>query len=369
MEFISVVKKFGLLLLGVYIPLNTAMAVPFSDVPSYHKHNTAISTLSSRGIIRGYNDGGFKPSKTISRAEAVKVLTAAQYNSSVIDGCISEYTQPSWAYVFFSDVPNQNAWYPKYVCTAKINNIVGGYPDGTFRPNNTINFAEGLKIILEGYGVDTRRIRFQNNSLIYVKSEDWFARYFSYAYGKNLINRSKFYHPAQLMTRGEFAEIIYRLQTIKSSGLSEFPSTSNVKSNEYTITIPKLNIINLNVSFADLYDSNKALSALKNGLGHYLNPPGSGKKMVIFGHSSGYNWDNSSYKQVLKQINQLQNGDKIYINYKEKGYIYNVNNHEVLPASRLNTVLKDYGYEEMALYTCWPPNSVAKRYVIYANRM
>ena len=369
MEFISVLKKFGLLLLGLYLPVNTTMAVTFSDVPSYYKHYKAISALSGDGVIGGYNDGSFQPSKTITRAEAVKILTASQYNSNAIDGCISEYAQSNWSYVFFADVPYGGTWYPKYVCTAKINNIVSGYPDGTFRPNNTINFAEGLKIILEGYGVDTSRIRFQDNSLLYVNSDDWFARYFAYAYSKNLINRSKFYHPAQLMTRGEFTEIIYRLKVIKKNNLSAFSSADTQYSTEYTITIPRLNIVNLGVSFADLYDEKKALASLKNGLGHYLSPPGSGKKMVLFGHSSGYSWDNSQYKEVLSQVNQLKDGDIIYINYQEKGYVYKVNNYEILPANNLNGILQNYGYEELALYTCWPPNSVSHRYVIYAGKI
>ena len=50
----------------------------------------------------------------------------------------------------------------------------------------------------------------------------------------------------------------------------------------------KLNIVDVNVNFANVYDSNQALDILKDGLGHYLKPPSAGEKMVLFGHSSGF---------------------------------------------------------------------------------
>ncbi len=221
-------------------------------------------------------------------------------------------------------------------------------------------------MIIETYSVDVRRIRFTERPLLYVRGNDWFARYFEYAYDANLINRKKFYHPARQMTRGDFVEILYRLKTIKEEGLSQFPVRAGALSNEYTMTIPRLNLIDINVSFADPYNARNALTVLKNGLGHYLSPPGSGEKMVLFGHSSGYNWDSSSFKQVLRQIDQLKVGDMIYINYEERGYAYQIRNQEILPANKLNTVMNDYGYEELAMYTCWPPDSVSHRYVVYA---
>ena len=269
--------------------------------------------------------------------------------------------------MFFPDV-SLSQWFAKYICTAKTNNVIGGYPDSTFRPSNTINFAEGLKVILDSYGVELGRIRVVENKLLHINKNDWFAPYFSYAHNKNLINREKFYHPAQNMTRGEMAEIIYRLETIKKNGGGEFKETKTHHSNEYKITIPRLNIIDLNVSFADPYNAKNAMDVLKNGLGHYLAPPGGGKRLVIFGHSSGYSWDNSAYKTILRQIDKIQTGDLIYINYHEKGYVYRVYKEEVLPAEQLTFIMKDPGAEDLALYTCWPPDSIQKRYVVYAER-
>ena len=368
MNFFGLLKKLSLLALALLFPLSV-FAQTFSDVPTYHKHYKSIASLSSAGVINGYPDKKFRPYKTINRAEAVKILSTAQFNDSAINGCIAEYTASHWHYAFFKDVLIKNTWYSKYVCAARTNNVVDGYPDGLFRPGNTINFAEGLKVIIEGYGIDVSSEKFSENSLLYVNGDEWFAPYFAYAYSKNLINRNKFYHPAQSMTRGEFIEIIHRIKTVKNGGLTEFSSASTTYSSEYTITIPRLNIVNLNVSFADLYNESAALATLKDGLGHYMNPPGDGKKVVIFGHSSGYSWDKSAYKRALRKINKLQDGDRIYINYQEKGYVYQVSSREIIAANQAHTVLQDFNYEEVALYTCWPPDSIRQRYVVYAVKI
>ncbi|MFC1732429.1 sortase [candidate division KSB1 bacterium] len=353
--------------MALLIPANV-YAQSFTDVASNHKSYQAISVLSDLGVVNGYDNGSFQPDKIITRAEAVKLLIASTKPQDFVQDVVRDINQHGQSFVPFNDVDIAD-WHTPYVVLAKQYGMANGFPDGSFRPFNNISFAEGLKVIMEAYNVDTKRVRFKSSSLLYVNSDDWHARYFAYAYNKNLISKDKFYHPLQWMKRGEFAEILYRLKTVRENGLDQYVETRKPSSNEYTITIPKLGVVNLNVTFADPYNNEKALEVLKNGLGHYLSPPGNGNKLVVFGHSSGYSWDTSDYKWVLRQIDKLKTGDRIYVNYHEKGYVYQINNQEILPADKLNVVMKDYGYEEMALYTCWPPDNISHRYVVYAGRV
>lgn len=46
----------------------------------------------------------------------------------------------------FSDVHEE--WFAKYVCYAKEHGIIGGYPDGSFHPERNINYAEAVKIAM-----------------------------------------------------------------------------------------------------------------------------------------------------------------------------------------------------------------------------
>ncbi|QQR83561.1 sortase [Candidatus Peregrinibacteria bacterium] len=154
---------------------------------------------------------------------------------------------------------------------------------------------------------------------------------------------------------------------LSESGQADFQPSPFLTSDDYSLYIPALNLVNVQVSFADPYNAKSALDVLKNGLGHYLAPPGSGQKMVLFGHSSGYNWDSSQYKQILREINALVEGDELFINYHGVGYRYRVNKHEIIPQNELVKVMEPTQHEELVLYTCWPPNKISHRYLIYAS--
>jgi len=364
--FMPLFKRLIIGFLIFLILTNSVSAKVYPDVPVNYKHHEAIAYMSNQGTVKGYQNGEFHPDGLINRAEAVKIMTKSLYPSSVINNALKWHKKSNHSYVIFPDVPIWE-WFGKYVEISFQNNIIQGYPDGTFKPANNINFAEALKVILETYKTDFSKNNYNPNKLLIVPQGEWYEKYFTYAYKYNLINQNKIYHPGQLITRGEFVEVIYRLDTVLKNGLKAYTNTTPNTSNEYKITIPKLGIIDIDVNFANVYDPNSALKILQYGLGHYLNPPNLQKKLVLFGHSSGYSWDKSHYKTILREINKLNNGDRIYINYKEKGYVYEVYNSNIIPSSQDYTLVQNENINELTLYTCWPPNSITQRYVVYGK--
>ena len=46
--------------------------VQFSDVPAGKWYETAVKTLASKGVITGYTDGTFKPTKSVTRAGSAR---------------------------------------------------------------------------------------------------------------------------------------------------------------------------------------------------------------------------------------------------------------------------------------------------------
>jgi len=147
MRLFRILQKIGLFCAGLLIPVMT-YAFSFSDVSSFDVHFDAISALSDEGIINGYADGSFHPEGNVNRAELIKTVVSTRLGRDTIDNCIADNAQPDWHYIFFPDVP-VNEWYAKYICAATTNGFVSGYSDGTFHPNDYVNFAEGLKIILD----------------------------------------------------------------------------------------------------------------------------------------------------------------------------------------------------------------------------
>ncbi len=150
-------------------------------------NTAAVNLLSQRNIMTGNDDGTFAPSRPINRAESIKTLLEALSIDPE-----NTATNP------FPDV-NASAWYGGYIAKAKQENIVEGYPDGTFRPVETVNQAELLKMLLESFGVPIRSA---------TEGKAWFAPYAKYATETKLIDTLA---PDEPMTREAFAEVVYRL--------------------------------------------------------------------------------------------------------------------------------------------------------------
>lgn len=93
--------------------------------------NTEIATLTNAGILKGYEDGTFRPDASITRAEFAAV--AARFDKLEASSLTFSDVAPShWAY--------------SYIASAAEKGWVNGYSDGTFRPENSITRAEVVKI-------------------------------------------------------------------------------------------------------------------------------------------------------------------------------------------------------------------------------
>ena len=114
----------------------------FSDVSSSHPYIAAIRWGKESGVLSGYPDGTFQSDRTVNRAEFLKIVLAA-------DGTDVESALDATG---FRDV-NEGAWYAPYIRYAKQQGIVQGYPDGSFKPEQAVNFAEALKMAYAALGI------------------------------------------------------------------------------------------------------------------------------------------------------------------------------------------------------------------------
>lgn len=110
----------------------------------------------------------------------------------------------------FSDVPG-GAWFEAYVATAVERGIVSGYADGEFKPGNKISRAEFLKIAIATAGLDVHtpvKAPYPD-----VTPEEWFAPYFQLAKEYELLSAKMggYMTPHQPITRAEAADILYRI--------------------------------------------------------------------------------------------------------------------------------------------------------------
>lgn len=203
------------LLIPIFLSTNlaTGAADSFTDVKEGNAYFVAISYLKEKNIIEGYEDGYFKPNKEISRAEALKMLTIA---SGVFK---DSPTKPTLAP--FTDTPITE-WYTQYLAAAKDKKIIDGYKDGSFKPENSINLAEALRMYFESVNtVNEGQINFADGLDINFKDtapDEWYTKYTSYAGAHQIVNiyDDNSINPTQKMTRGYLAEIIYRTMQNKA---------------------------------------------------------------------------------------------------------------------------------------------------------
>ncbi|QQR84167.1 S-layer homology domain-containing protein [Candidatus Peregrinibacteria bacterium] len=178
----------------------------FSDIDYNHPHYAAIKYLKEHNIIAGYSDGTFKPSQTVNRVEALKMLMLA-FNVSVSD------TVP----VSFADTES-GAWYLPTLSSALQHDIVKGYPDGTFKPAQIVNKAEYLKILFRtNQMTPTKEVAI--SPYVDVPIGEWYTGYAFMANQMNLLDDADHLYPENGMTRAGVAETIFRLKMIQENGL------------------------------------------------------------------------------------------------------------------------------------------------------
>ncbi len=179
----------------------------FTDITRTNAHYEAIKVLKDQGIIAGYSDGTFQPNKTVNRVEALKMLMLAFNVQAGTTGPLP-----------FKDT-DTGAWYAGTLNTAVAKAIVQGYSDGTFRPAQTVNKAEYLKILFKTAGVESAEAP-AADPYSDVDRAAWFAPYAYLLNKKNLLDvPNNALNPAEGMTRAEVAETIYRLKMVQEKGL------------------------------------------------------------------------------------------------------------------------------------------------------
>jgi hypothetical protein len=118
----------------------------FKDVSGDSWYADYVSNLLNKQIIAGYPDNTFRPEAHVSRAEFAKMFCLAKGWARAG----SAKAKP----VSFSDV-NDGDWFRTYVIAAGDHGAITGYPDGSFKGSASITRAEIAAIIARTGGLKT----------------------------------------------------------------------------------------------------------------------------------------------------------------------------------------------------------------------
>lgn len=117
-------------------------AAVFKDVSPDDENAAAIGFLKQKGLVKGFEDGSFKPLDTIRREEFIKLVVAAKKADP----------HPVSNSHCFQDVGAE--WFARYVCYAKRMGWVQGYEGGGFGAGENITGVEALTIIKRVFDVE-----------------------------------------------------------------------------------------------------------------------------------------------------------------------------------------------------------------------
>jgi parallel beta-helix repeat protein len=123
------------------IPASTAGPTQFSDIVS-HWGAGFVQALVTKGLIRGFPDGTFKPEASITRAEYAAIIAKT----------FELPRQSGTGTVTFTDVP-ANFWASAAINQAAGMGFVSGFPDGTFRPEQNLTRVQALVSLVSGLGI------------------------------------------------------------------------------------------------------------------------------------------------------------------------------------------------------------------------
>ena len=233
-----------------------AMSTPvssFSDITG-HWAEKGIKAWTAHGLAGGYPDGTFRPDSSITRAEFLTLLNRAfGYTEMTVGQAIDP--------VPYCDVTEID-WYAGEIAKAAGVGYLGGYPDSTIRPQNSITrqevavfFARILPVAIESSEVDNLYLNNDNVLKDFtdeVQIPEWSREAIAMAVSGGYMNGypDGNFRSAKAITRAEAITVLERAAgTIYNCAGTYGPFRGNlVLEGNVTITTPSVTLQNTTIT-------------------------------------------------------------------------------------------------------------------------
>ena len=142
-------KKFLSLVLALVMTMSlvtvSAGAKDFTD-SSKITYSEAVDVMSAVKVIDGYAEGDFRPSATLTRGAAAKIICNLILGPTTASALVADAAP-------YKDVPT-NHTFAGYIAYCQKEGIISGYADGTFRPAASLTGYAFMKMLLGALGYD-----------------------------------------------------------------------------------------------------------------------------------------------------------------------------------------------------------------------
>ena len=175
--------------------------LPFTDVSKYDEFYDAVKYLYERDIMNGTSDTLFSPNAELTRGMVVTILYRMEGEP---------FTTGSKT---FSDVA-AGRYYSKAVEWAAENDIVNGFKDGTFKPNDPVT-REQLAAIISRYAEFNGIVIYEPNNALASTDvvSNWAKKNVAWAAAEGILTPAQTANATKNATRAEVAMAIYTYLT------------------------------------------------------------------------------------------------------------------------------------------------------------
>lgn len=197
---VKMVTILGAVLGSMLISAGSAAASErFSDLQHSKWAEDSINYMAKRGTVAGYGNGKFMPEKQVTRAQAVTFMVRELYPQELKSGAGASN---------YSDVPATHPFFREIAIAAK-HGLASGFPDGTFHPDTAMSRAETAAFLTRAYSLVAGS---QTVSLNDTK-DHWAAEPILIMSSNGLIGgyTDGSYRPNQSVTRAEFSVFMTRV--------------------------------------------------------------------------------------------------------------------------------------------------------------
>ena len=145
-------KKFLSLVLALVMTMSlvtvSAGAKDFTDSTKI-QYTEAVDVMSAVNVISGYAEGDFRPSTTLTRGAAAKIICNLILGPTTAGALVADAAP-------YKDVP-VNHTFAGYIAYCQKAGIISGYADGSFKPANSLTGYAFMKMLLGALGYDASR--------------------------------------------------------------------------------------------------------------------------------------------------------------------------------------------------------------------
>ena len=142
-------KKFLSLVLALVMTMSlvtvSAGAKDFTDSTKI-QYTEAVDVMSAVKVIDGYAEGDFRPTATLTRGAAAKIICNLILGPTTASALVADAAP-------YKDVPT-NHTFAGYIAYCQKEGIISGYADGTFRPAASLTGYAFMKMLLGALGYD-----------------------------------------------------------------------------------------------------------------------------------------------------------------------------------------------------------------------